>query len=253
MGKTERWEVKKIVAVSLACCGVIVIAYGDSGSSSDDGGGSDEVGLGMRLIGNLFALGGAIAFAFYEIWYQKYIALRSAGSQSDSDNDHVYDKQRPSPMSRPPSASRRTSARFLLENAETGSRYTSFDGNAADDHEEMDVPITPKSPRFQRMQSSRSQREADEPSYLSSDGSLDNQVFLAHANFTIGCVGIATFICLWVPIPILHFIGWERFYLPPDHVTYLAIFGSVVAGVFFNAGFVMLVSLYGQFRFYFSL
>jgi hypothetical protein len=54
-------------------------------------------------------------------------------------------------------------------------------------------------------------------------------------------IGLATIAILWIPIPILHFLNIERFELPPDLITCLAIFGNVLGGVFFNAGF-MLVS-----------
>ena len=35
-----------------------------------------------------------------------------------------------------------------------------------------------------------------------------------HANFLTSCIGFATFVLLWIPIPLLHWIGWEAFRWP---------------------------------------
>lgn len=35
-----------------------------------------------------------------------------------------------------------------------------------------------------------------------------------HANFLTSCIGLATLVLLWVPIPLLHLIGWESFRWP---------------------------------------
>lgn len=35
-----------------------------------------------------------------------------------------------------------------------------------------------------------------------------------HANFLTSCIGFATLVLLWVPMPLLHWIGWERFQWP---------------------------------------
>lgn len=35
-----------------------------------------------------------------------------------------------------------------------------------------------------------------------------------HANFLTSCIGLATLVLLWTPIPLLHLIGWETFRLP---------------------------------------
>ena len=35
-----------------------------------------------------------------------------------------------------------------------------------------------------------------------------------HANFLTSCIGVATIILLWIPIPILHWLGWEHFRWP---------------------------------------
>lgn len=35
-----------------------------------------------------------------------------------------------------------------------------------------------------------------------------------HSNFMTSCIGIATLVLLWIPIPICHWLGWETFRLP---------------------------------------
>lgn len=35
-----------------------------------------------------------------------------------------------------------------------------------------------------------------------------------HANFLTSCIGFATLVLLWIPIPLLHWIGWETFRWP---------------------------------------
>jgi len=35
-----------------------------------------------------------------------------------------------------------------------------------------------------------------------------------HANFLTSCIGFATLVLLWIPIPLLHWIGWESFRWP---------------------------------------
>ena len=35
-----------------------------------------------------------------------------------------------------------------------------------------------------------------------------------HANFLTSCIGLATLVLLWAPIPLLHLVGWETFRWP---------------------------------------
>ncbi|KAK4699556.1 hypothetical protein P7C70_g6706, partial [Phenoliferia sp. Uapishka_3] len=68
--------------------------------------------------------------------------------------------------------------------------------------------------------------------------------FLLHSNVITASIGFCTFFCLWIPIPILHWIGWEIFELPPRE-SWGPIAGIILSGVFFNAGFMILLSLWG--------
>lgn len=35
-----------------------------------------------------------------------------------------------------------------------------------------------------------------------------------HSNFLTSCIGLATLVLLWIPMPILHYVGWETFRWP---------------------------------------
>jgi hypothetical protein len=68
--------------------------------------------------------------------------------------------------------------------------------------------------------------------------------FLLYSNLITSLIGLTTLLLFWIPIPILHFVGWEDFQAPPRE-TWLLIVGIVLSGVCFNAGFMILLSLWG--------
>lgn len=68
--------------------------------------------------------------------------------------------------------------------------------------------------------------------------------FLLYSNFLTSLIGLTTLLLFWLPIPLLHLVGWEEFQLPPSN-TWVPIIGIVISGVCFNAGFMILLSLWG--------
>ena len=60
--------------------------------------------------------------------------------------------------------------------------------------------------------------------------------FGLYANTLTSSIGIATLLLLWIPIPVLHYLGLETFKLPSDMKTILVISGISLTGVAFNAG-----------------
>lgn len=95
---------------------------------------------------------------------------------------------------------------------------------------------------------------------LYSAGDVDNEIqscpllkdeivypppFGLHANLITASMGMCTLLVLWIPIPILHYYGLEEFRLPtrPDILT--AIAGIAASGVIFNAGFMILLGIWG--------
>lgn len=66
-----------------------------------------------------------------------------------------------------------------------------------------------------------------------------------HPNLLTSVMGFFTFILLWIPIPFLHYSGAEIFRLPPNFFTVLSISGIALGGVVFNAGFMVLLGIWG--------
>ncbi|OAX42945.1 hypothetical protein K503DRAFT_766249 [Rhizopogon vinicolor AM-OR11-026] len=69
--------------------------------------------------------------------------------------------------------------------------------------------------------------------------------FGLHPNFLTTCIGVCTLFVLWIPLPILHYYGIEEFALPSNITTVAAIAGICATGVIFNAGFMVLLGVWG--------
>ncbi|KAK4557033.1 hypothetical protein LTR86_006014 [Recurvomyces mirabilis] len=78
----EKLRLSKVLAVGIAIVGVLVVAYGDSGSApakhgSKSGGGSggphapEDVEAGNRALGNIVIGIGSVLYGFYEVLYKK--------------------------------------------------------------------------------------------------------------------------------------------------------------------------------------
>ncbi|CAG8518176.1 19891_t:CDS:1 [Racocetra persica] len=65
---------------------------------------------------------------------------------------------------------------------------------------------------------------------------------IAFSNTITGLIGVFTLIFLWVPIPILHYMGIEEFCLP-DMKTFGYILFMASFGVIFNACFMLVIAL----------
>lgn len=93
----------------------------------------------------------------------------------------------------------------------------------------------------------------DEDSTLNPDNDLGSiredavypPPFGFHPNLLTSILGLFTFILLWIPIPFLHYSGAEIFRLPPNSFTTMAIAGIAFSGVVFNAGFMVLLGIWG--------
>ncbi|KZP31378.1 hypothetical protein FIBSPDRAFT_1037818 [Athelia psychrophila] len=66
-----------------------------------------------------------------------------------------------------------------------------------------------------------------------------------HANLLTSLIGFFTCILLWIPIPLLDYFNIEPFSLPTNAHTYFTIAGIAFAGVLFNAGFMILLGVWG--------
>lgn len=123
-----------------------------------------------------------------------------------------------------------------LEAAETllaGGDEAVFDADAEDG--------APARPASLASHASRMQISSPPPAFLQNASAT---TFLLYSNLITSLIGLTTLTLFWIPIPILHFIGWEDFQAPPSE-TWLLILGIVLSGVCFNAGFMILLSLWG--------
>ncbi|KAJ3750445.1 hypothetical protein DFH05DRAFT_1467274 [Lentinula detonsa] len=69
--------------------------------------------------------------------------------------------------------------------------------------------------------------------------------FGLYSNCWTSAIGACTLAVLWIPLPILHWLGVETFSLPHDPTTVGAIAGIALTGSIFNAGFMITLALWG--------
>lgn len=69
--------------------------------------------------------------------------------------------------------------------------------------------------------------------------------FGLHPNFLTASIGVCTLFVLWIPLIMLHYYGIEEFALPSNMTTFFAIAGICATGVIFNAGFMILLGVWG--------
>lgn len=84
----DKLGISTIVAVAISIVGTLVIAYGDAAPTASE---SNETHMqfklptgGIRIIGNLIALVGAVALGLYEVLYKKIACPPKSTSASDS-------------------------------------------------------------------------------------------------------------------------------------------------------------------------
>ncbi|KAH6917403.1 hypothetical protein BKA70DRAFT_1418152 [Coprinopsis sp. MPI-PUGE-AT-0042] len=69
--------------------------------------------------------------------------------------------------------------------------------------------------------------------------------FGLHPNFLTSVIGCITCLVLWIPIPFLHWSGIEIFVLPSNWITLFSMMGIALGGMVFNAGFMILLGVWG--------
>lgn len=216
-------------AVVLACIGVVTIAYGDAQAGQEA---NAEKDVASRLAGSALAFFGSLTYAFYEVcrgcsasmssrdagsqvYYSRFIALGEApvagGVPSRVATQH----------------NRQASGRYLMSSPRTNRKlppngYTGVPSHE-DEGEEIEV--------IARGASAPSSPIKRKHSDLPPPPEEDQAVMLAYANFVTASIGALTLLVLWIPLPILHWIGWEAFELPPDLRTAGLIFAMVLCGV----------------------
>jgi len=69
--------------------------------------------------------------------------------------------------------------------------------------------------------------------------------FGLHPNLFTSLIGLFTLLVLWIPLPLLHYFDLEPFSFPTNRETFFTIAGIAASGVFFNAGFMILLGIWG--------
>lgn len=64
--------------------------------------------------------------------------------------------------------------------------------------------------------------------------------FGLYANMLTSGMGLLTFLVLWIPLPVMHFLGVEPFYLPANALTTFTVVGIAMSGVMFYMTFMVL-------------
>lgn len=70
-------------------------------------------------------------------------------------------------------------------------------------------------------------------------------MFLLYSNLITSLIGLMTFTFLWIPIPLLDYIGWETWEGFPPKEAAGALVGIIIGGVLFNGCFMVLLSVLG--------
>ena len=74
------------------------------------------------------------------------------------------------------------------------------------------------------------------------DGAVSSARGVQFANAFASMVGLFTLLVLWIPLPILHILGWEEFELPTGKTAWLLLF-SILMNMMFSGSFLVLISL----------
>ncbi|GAA5973195.1 hypothetical protein JCM11641_006317 [Rhodosporidiobolus odoratus] len=224
------------LSVVLAISGVLVIAYGGGKapkSPSEGEGGPDGA---SRLAGNLLALFGSISYAGYEVWYKLNVAEVVQIALPSPSSDKGAQLQT---LSQPTSP---TSAHFHLSSTDGEAE----EGRLQDDaelEEQHESTSLLSSPSFTPLSVPESAMPSS-PQSPQSELSTSPTTFFLYSTTLTSLIGLCTVLFLWIPIPLLHWIGWEAFEVPPKEV-WGVIGGIIVGGVVFNGGFMIMLSMWG--------
>jgi len=74
------------------------------------------------------------------------------------------------------------------------------------------------------------------------DGAVSSTRGVQFANAFASMAGLFTLLVLWIPLPILHILGWEEFELPTGKTAWL-LFLSILMNMMFSGSFLVLISL----------
>ncbi|TIB87779.1 hypothetical protein E3Q19_03543 [Wallemia mellicola] len=255
----EKLQKSKLGAVLLACSGVVLIAYGGERSSRDDPLEDGEVRpkFSAVLLGDLLVFIGSVTFALFEVCLKKYASI----SENDDEKDVLDDQSDAFSFGSiesdddVESQKKANSRENFHDNEESDELYNK---NIHEHEDEMNdthnaqrpgsiTHSNSASPLINNADSGnvhRMQFERTESSASISTLAI-HPPFGLYPNLVSTTIGLITFFTLWLPIPILHWIGWEKFELPPSAVAYGYITAMIAFGMIFNGAFIALCFIWG--------
>lgn len=218
-------------AIAVAFAGVLAITL--------DGGDGGNMGS-NRMLGDIIMVVGGAALGLYEVVYKMVLPESEGGAHAghtqthdpessgsdDEDDEIVLGSSRPvatTPLlsgSKPPSPNGSLSD-IIPISSRANSPRTSLNG--------------PRPPSY--VHTPLRAREAHHHVPSLPEG--------LHSNFLVSAIGLATFLLLWFPLPILHMTGMEKFELPSTGYLWGIVAVVAVCGAIYNAGLMMLIGLWG--------
>ncbi|KAF8328152.1 uncharacterized protein EI90DRAFT_2974599 [Cantharellus anzutake] len=222
-----KWELHRLLSVVVAVSGVFLIVYGGATSTSKINTSvtfkhSQSLFTSTDVIGDILALIASIAYAVYQVMYKVYIAL---------------------PVEQDPGSAVLSSPVYERISVDPEAPATShFDPPSPTTRTQRIPPLAP---------TTRARAPSGASSLLNSSGDLNDPhtpippTFGFHPNFITSCLGLVTFFLLWIPIPILHHLGIERWRSPPDLQTWASIVVVALCGCAYYGGFMILLALWG--------
>jgi len=191
-----------------------------------------------RILGNLIMLFGAIVLGFYEVVYKLALPEGQGGvvvSSEEKDDAMVGVVHDVEPGYQAVSHGPDTLGTGISADQDQGPgrapdhRRSESDQSMSSDLEDDDRAYPLASPldsgtRLNPIAPLSSRRQTKLPLAL-------------HANMLTSLIGVLTLCFFWIPIPLLHWLGWERFELPWGNMGYLfvvcltgAVYVSVMRG-----------------------
>lgn len=223
-------------AIAVAFAGVLAITL-DSGSGDGNMGSN-------RLLGDIIMVVGGAALGLYEVVY-KMVLPESEGGTNRSGQTETHDAESSGSDEEDNeivlSSSRPMATTPLL----SGSKPPSENGSLSD-----------VQPISSRVNSPRTSLNGPRPHSYSTHAhtplrprevhhhvpSLPSGL---HSNFLVSAIGLATFVLLWFPLPLLHMTGMEIFELPTTAKLWGIVAVVALCGSIYNAGLMMLIGLWG--------
>ncbi len=238
-----------VFAIGVAFAGVLVLTFAGAGKVADDG--DKRTGM-RRVIGDLIMVVGAVLLGLYEVVYKMVLPESQGGAthahnpadgvmhysavpveedaavESEAENDYALGTATPQPQ-----AQVHTPLLTKPNSRPASPVLGAFAG------------MSPVHSRSHTPSHSRSHSAAHTPSpshpptpMRAPPHALPRLPTAFHTNILTSLIGVATFVLLWPPFPLLHATGWESFEAPP---VWSLIVVVAVGGAVYNAGLMILV------------